>query len=339
MISLFLITCSFSNVYSRVLFPVDVYSVFYQTFVANNLESESVHGGPVPSLGVVRLSQHLCSSYTFVNARGVRLVGTSWINPVSPVGLVYISHGFSEHMEYYDKLGTALAEAGLYAFGHDHQGHGRSGGERVNIADYQFFVDDIFQHVDLWMEELDEQLPVFLFGHSMGGLVVTLACIERQDMFQGAVLTGPLIRSDMTHGEGSHFKRLIAKKASKFAPSLQGGDRLSYTEITSNPLYIQKIKEDPLFWKGYFKARQTHATFQALDRLDMQFEKVVVPLLVLHGSEDTITQPEGSQLLVTEASSTDQEFIEVEGMKHHLILEVDGMEIISKTVTWIISRL
>ena len=191
------------------------------------------------------------------------------------------------------------------------------------------------------MEELDEQLPVFLFGHSMGGLIVTLACIERQDMFQGAVLTGPLIRSEMTHGPGSQVARLIAEEALKFAPTLQGGERSfdSFTEITSNPLYMQKIKDDSLFWRGQYKARHTLATFQALDMLDMQLEKVVVPLLVLHGSEDTITQPEGSQLLVTEASSTDKEFIKVKGMKHHLILELDGMEIISKIVTWIISRL
>ena len=46
------------------------------------------------------------------------------------------------------QLGNALADAGLYVFGHDHEGHGRSGGERVNIADFQMFVDDVFEDIN-----------------------------------------------------------------------------------------------------------------------------------------------------------------------------------------------
>ena len=72
--------------------PNDVYSIFNQKLVASDIDTESVHGGPVPSLGDVRLSQHRSSNYSFLNARGVRLVATSLTNNVPPVGLVYISY-------------------------------------------------------------------------------------------------------------------------------------------------------------------------------------------------------------------------------------------------------
>ena len=105
------------------------------------------------------------SNYGFVNSRGVQLAGKIWAPDgfPSPLGLVYISHGYAEHMQYYSQvgfyrdqgmyesiqLGNALADAGLYVFGHDHEGHGRSGGERVNIADFQLFVDDVFEDINL----------------------------------------------------------------------------------------------------------------------------------------------------------------------------------------------
>jgi len=266
------------------------------------------------------------------------LFGTSWAPSTSPLGLVYVSHGYAEHMGYYHQLGKALAEAGLFVFGHDHEGHGRSGGERVNIPDFQIYVDDVFQDIQNQQQKYSG-LPVFLFGHSMGGAIALLAVMERRHFFQGLILTAPLVRSDNTHGLLSPVNRVLAKVVTVFSPSFQAGGVIEPSEVTNNQLVIKQIQQDNLFWKGQFKARHTDASFRALDELNRQFSKVVIPLLVLHGLEDTITQPEGSKALVEGSRSRDKQLVTLAKKKHHLILETDGYKVIRRIEGWITARI
>lgn len=293
------------------------------------------------SVVLVTLCSDMNEPYSFVNSRGVILYGTRWAPDNEPLGLVYISHGYAEHMEYYDELGTALAEAGLLAFGHDHEGHGMSGGERVNILDFQYYVDDIYEDIQMTQkEQMSPWLPIFVFGHSMGALVAALASIERRNMFQGMVLTGALVMTENTHGTNSSKNRAMAKAATEFSQSMEiVGTRLYTTEITGDTDVVKQIQKDPLYWKGQVKAGHMYAGILAMDRLEEEVSKLAVPLLVLHGSEDKITQVQGSRLLVSGASSEDKQFIEMVGKKHHLILEVEGDRTIMNIVTWITDRL
>jgi len=281
---------------------------------------------------------HQAVHYSLVSGRGVKLFGTSWAPTSSPLGLVYISHGYGEHMGYYHQLGKALAEAGLFVFGHDHEGHGKSDGERVNIPDFQIYVDDVFQDIQN-QKQVYSGLPVFLFGHSMGGTIALLAVMEKRHFFQGLVLTGPLVRSDNTHGVLSPVNRVLAKVMTVISPSFQAGGVIEPSEVTSNQVVIKQIKKDNLFWKGQYKARHTHASFRALDKVNSQFGKVVTPFLVLHGLEDTITQPEGSKALVAGARSRDKQLVTLARKKHHLIQETDGYKVIRRIVGWITARI
>lgn len=245
-------------------------------------------------------------------------------------------------MGYFHPLGTALAKAGLVVFGHDHEGHGHSGGERVNIEDFQHYVDDVFDDIRQQTNTYSG-LPIFIFGHSMGGTIALLATMERQHLFKGMVLTGPLVTSPDTHGPLSMFNRLLAKVATVFAPSLQAGTSLNYLvntkEVARDKTVIRRMDGDPLFWKGQYKAKQTYAIFRALDTVNRQFGRVVTPLLVLHGSEDTIALSTGSRALVAGVRSKDKQFRELKGGKHHGILDYGGDEVIRSIVHWILARL
>ena len=161
-------------------------------------------------LGINSLSANISTrSYSFQNHRGTKITGVSWLPKTEPLALVYISHGYGEHMGYYHPLGEALANAGLAAFGHDHEGHGISGGERVNIENFQHFVDDLFQ--DCQSKKQDHQnknLPMFVFGHSMGGLITLMLVLQKPNYFRGMVLSGPLIQSKNTHGSLNFINQL-----------------------------------------------------------------------------------------------------------------------------------
>jgi len=184
------------------------------------------------------------SEYSFKNRRGIRLHGFSWVPESEPLALVYISHGYGEHMGYYSQLGSALSQAGLAAFGHDHEGHGLSGGERVNIADFQYFVDDVFQDCQTYKQKYqNKKLPVFIFGHSMGGLITLLATLQNPSYFKGMVLTGPMIQNKDSHGNLNILNRNVAHLASMVMPGFQAGSPINYGVVSRDLEELKKIGE------------------------------------------------------------------------------------------------
>ena len=83
-------------------------------------------------------------------------------------------------------------ERGLIVFGHDHVGHGSSHGKRVYIESVDHYVDDVVHHC-LIMKEKHHDLPLFIVGHSMGGMIAIRTVLRYPHLFKGMVLNGPLI--------------------------------------------------------------------------------------------------------------------------------------------------
>jgi len=160
------------------------------------------------------------------DAGGQRLFARHWPLPEGeqPRGLVFISHGFSEHLGLYQHVAAALTEKGLMPFGHDHRGHGRSGGKRAYIDDVDEYVDDIFKHARK-MAGRYPNVPLFLLGHSMGGMVALRAAVrDQQDahqwprLFSGLALEGPLIIPGMPLYWGMDLRSTACRTA--FATAL-----------------------------------------------------------------------------------------------------------------------
>ena len=80
----------------------------------------------------------------------------------------------------------------LFSFGHDHVGHGKSDGKRVYIESVDHYVDDVIQHC-MKMAETYPDLPTFIIGHSMGGMITLRAVLRFPSFFNGMILNGPLI--------------------------------------------------------------------------------------------------------------------------------------------------
>ena len=114
-----------------------------------------------------------------------------------PKALVFICHGYGEYFsETYDEVCKELASNGILAFGHDHKGHGKTGGERVHVNSMDDYVRPMLLHIKKLSKDFNDELPIFALGHSMGGLITTYAGIEGQDLFKGLIFMGPLIKMD-----------------------------------------------------------------------------------------------------------------------------------------------
>lgn len=272
---------------------------------------------------------------------GRKLHTNTWTPRGQARALVFICHGYGERLSpYYDAVGEAGAGKGLLCFGHDHTGHGQSEGERVQVSSMDEFVDPVLVHCKA-MTEKHPGLPLYIVGHSMGGLISLLAVLSTKEptlQFQGMVLMGPLIEIDPALASG--FMKFLAMVASKVWPSfsLKGID---VKLVTSDKGWQERKTTDPLHYHGGAKALLGYVLIQAVDSLPAQFSKISLPLLILHGAEDKICSPGGSEALLEGVSSQDKTLEMIPGGLHNLYLEPEplGAKLVATSLDWIVARI
>ncbi len=128
------------------------------------------------------------------NADGTLITTYAWAEtPGQPVGVVQISHGLAEHGERYDRFARALNAAGFIVHAVDHRGHGRTAGGKLGdfgSAGFSGLIADVAQFGALLRAQHGPQLPLFLFGHSMGSFAAQAAIIDHSSTWSGVILSG-----------------------------------------------------------------------------------------------------------------------------------------------------
>lgn len=274
---------------------------------------------------------------TITNRQGYKLFARYWKPNKEVRGLVFLCHGFGEHLGWYDGLAGELCEDGLLAFGHDHQGHGQSEGRRAFVESVDEYVADVLRHC-VEVKATHPGLPMFLYGHSMGGMISVHTVLHNSAFFKGLILEGPLIIPDPN--EVTPTKLLLGRLISPLLPEMQMG-RIRVEQVTSDTEVQTRLTGDKLRWTGGVKLGLGMAFLRCLESIHQHMRSVSLPLLILHGDNDSLCQPAGSHLLAREASSKDKKIKIYPGASHHLILEEKLIrdEVMRDIKTWILDRL
>lgn len=275
----------------------------------------------------------------FVNSKGKQIHCSYW-RPNDSVrlrGLVYLCHGFAEHLQWYDDLALRLTARGLLAFGHDHVGHGRSEGVRGYVETVDDYVEDVLRHCDD-VRSGHPGLPCFLVGHSMGGMIAIRTAMARPQFFKGVVLMGPLIRANAA--EATPLKIFLARLVARLLPYVAVAT-LKLEHVTRDQDMRSKLKKDPLRYHGGIRARWATAAMESLLTIDEHMEDVEWPFLILHGEADHLCSPDGSKEFMQRSASVDKELKVFPAASHNLYLEVPEvrLEALQQTVDWITARL
>lgn len=271
---------------------------------------------------------------TFKSHDGLDLFSTAWEVP-EPKAHVAIMHGYGEHIGRYAQLASALNAAGFGVIGYDHRNHGQSPGQRGYIERFSWLVEDaacFLQHA----QKKSGALPLFVLGHSMGGL--TLArFLECHPGFEakGVVFSSPFVQIG---DDVSPALIAIGNVLSVILPKLPVVD-LEPEKISSIPEEVARYMNDPLVFHGRIVARTGSELNGAVKLARAEAGKINLPTLILHGTDDRLAPIGGGEYLFEHISSADKIFKKYDGGYHELFNDKDREQVAADLVDWLNERI
>lgn len=271
--------------------------------------------------------------FSLASVTGGQLAAASWV-PAEPQAIVIVIHGHAEHLGRYQLLITELVAYRYAVYGLDHHGHGRSSGVRGLALRFDAYTDDVETLVERARAE-HPGLPVVVFGHSMGGLIAVQFALKHNDDLAALVVTGSALVID----EGvRELDRKIGGVLAKVMPAA-GIPRRSEDKLSLDPFISTQFGIDHRTNHGPTRAATAIGMLEAGIDARSQAGSLTLPLLILHGAEDTLTYPSGSLQLFEAAASQDKTYETLPGLKHEILNEASRHETVARILTWIGERI
>jgi len=267
--------------------------------------------------------------------KDVQLHGQAWLPDREPTAVLVISHGLAEHCGRYAQLAERLVvERGYAVYALDHRGHGRSGGERANIGRFQYVVSDLGTFVGRAQRQHPDA-PAFLLGHSMGG-AIALACVVRNPGgLKGLVLSAPALASGQAV---SPAKAWLVRLLSRVAPNT-GALTLPADAISRDRAVVRAYESDPLVFRGAIPARTLVELLDAMAGFADAVPKLRVPVLVQHGTADSLVPLAAVKPLYDRLGSPKLRTVRLyEGLYHEAYNEPERDRVIADLVAWLDSH-
>lgn len=268
----------------------------------------------------------------FVGAGGLKIFTRTWRPAGPPRAVVVIVHGFNSHSGQYLWVADQFVAHGLAVYALDLRGRGQSEGERFYVEKMEDYIHDIHALVTLAKAQ-EPGLPIFLLGHSAGGVISCVYTLEHQ-----AELAGLICESFAHELPVPDLVLSVLKGVSHLAPHTHVF-KLNNADFSRDPKVVEAMNNDPLI-AGESQPAETAAVLtNANERLKKEFPRITVPVLILHGTLDKATKPSGSQHFYERAGSTDKTLKLYEGHFHDLLNDIDKASVMADIQQWLDARI
>jgi alpha-beta hydrolase superfamily lysophospholipase len=261
---------------------------------------------------------------------GLEIYSRTWLPAGTVKGVVCLVHGVGDHIGRYEADADALTGAGYILAGFDLRGFGKSEGIRGHTPSLEMYLEDI----DLFLAEITHRYPnkpCFLYGHSMGGLLVLDFVSVRKPAISGVIATGPGLKTAI---ETQKIKVFLAKVLGNMFPTLSMDSGLDTHLISRDSTVVENAINDPLVH------RKVTASWgkSMLEAVSIALENASTfpsPLLLMHGTEDKIAFPDGSQKFANLAPKDIVTLKMWDGFKHELHTEPEKAEVFQVMIDWL----
>jgi len=266
------------------------------------------------------------------SAGGLNIFVRSWSPEGKARAVVAICHGVNSHSGYYTWVAQQFVDSGLAVYALDLRGRGQSDGERFYLEQFGDYLSDLDTLIKLATSR-EPGLPVFLLGHSAGGVVSSVYTLEHQ-----AELAGLICESFAFQVYAPEFALAVLKGLSHVAPHAHVL-KLPIAEFSRDPKVVEAMNNDPYIAHEVQPTKTVAELVRADERLKREFPLITLPVLILHGTADKVTKPGGSQLFYDTAGSTDKTLKLYEGHVHDLLNDFDKEIVMADIKQWIDVRL
>ncbi|MBB2930059.1 alpha-beta hydrolase superfamily lysophospholipase [Paraburkholderia silvatlantica] len=274
---------------------------------------------------------------TALRARdGVELPLYVWRASAPPRAAIALIHGLAEHAGRYAALAAQLNAAGIDVYAVDLRGHGHARGRRTWIAHFDEYLDDaeaLLAHANA--QCVKQGIPLFLMGHSMGGAIAALYAVER--LPQARVPLAGLLLSSAALAPGRDvpaWKIAASRVISAIWPTFPAM-KIDAALLARNPKVVEANRADPLVHHGAIPARTGAQLLEAMKRIEAGRAHLRLPVLIWHGAEDKLTEPEGSRAFGANVGSADRTLTLYEGSYHETLNDLDRQRVIDALIDWI----
>ena len=268
---------------------------------------------------------------------GTHLRTRTWLTQEKVVGNIIFCHGLFEYAGRYDYEARFFNEAGYNFYSFDQRTHGESDGKRRSyiqsfdpyVEDYKFVINHLSQNFDK---------PFFLFSHSMGCTVMLSLLVKEKfvsPLFKGVIMSGPFIKSvdDM-----SPILQKFAGIIGRLFPAVRT-IKARPNFISRDPEEVRKYINDPLVYTDGIYAVTGYQMLNHSKWLQTQLSKFDYPFLIMHGTDDTLADINGSRRLYDESPSSDKTFTPLQAHKHEITRELERNKVLQAMVDWANDRL
>ena len=270
-----------------------------------------------------------------VRSTGGLILRGRWWRREAPRAVLIVAHGYGEHGGAYRRFAEAVtgrSEFDVVAV--DFRGHGRSPGRRGVVRRYEDLTDDLVNAVE-WAGKQLRGVPSFVLGHSNGGQVALRAALRDPARISGLILSNPVLRVAVTVPPA---KLKLARMLARYAPWVTLSGSLSAELLTRDPEIQNEHRTDPL----RHSRMSAPLFFGMIDGGIMLMDKaaeVKTPLLMLLGSQDTVTDPLAARNFFDSIGSDDKTLLIYPKMMHEPLNEVGRQQVFDDVISWLEARL
>lgn len=262
----------------------------------------------------------------------LKIFTRSWRPATGPRAVIVLSHGFNSHSGYYLWAAEQLLAAGLAVHAFDYRGRGKSDGERYYIESFSEYQSDLDLVVKL-ARSREPGLPLFVLGHSAGGVIACNYVLDHQPEIAGLICESFAYRVP-----APDFALAVLKGLSHLAPHAHVLN-LPKKEFSRDPKVTQALIDDPLLADEVQPTRTVAEMVRADERLKRDFPLFKLPLLIIHGTRDTVTRPEGSQEFHDRAGSADKTLKLYDGYFHDPLNDIGKEAVMADIRAWLEKRI
>ena len=204
------------------------------------------------------------------------------------------------------------------------------------MIDLQKMIGDFDSLAAIAREEQGTGLPMFIGGHSLGGLVAAFTCLRGQTNWSGMLLCSPLLDVEWT--TVLRVQAVFSSMLAATVPNLKIVPKVVASHVNKDPERVREYEEDPLIYHDNIPVRSGSEMLKGFGEFSKHRAEFTLPIYAHHGTADKITSFAATQAFLDAVVSTDKTFVSIDGGYHEVLLEPEGAELLDRVIAWIVER-